>query len=108
MFFEQTVAQIFWVQIRKPRKFMYNVKLLLIIIITTVLQVIGGCTQQEWCYIWDSQYNEDLVKLETFYDAIGTMTLAERHHRTENSFACLLYCYRNFVYIIRVRNNYLF
>ncbi|KOB72075.1 Uncharacterized protein OBRU01_12769 [Operophtera brumata] len=65
-------------------------------------QVIASCTQQEWCNIWDSSDKEDSVKLDTFLDAIGMITLAaERANRTENTVACLLYCYRNFVYIIR-------
>lgn len=67
------------------------------------LQVLCSSTQQEWCYVWDCLVSfDDSRMLDVLHKSVSLLALAEKANRTENTWACILYCYRNFVYIIRV------
>ncbi|CAH0405989.1 unnamed protein product [Chilo suppressalis] len=71
---------------------------------TRLSQALCSCCQQEWINMWDSLAAlTDAEKLEIFYDSVFLISMLERSHRTETTWACMLYCYRCFIYVIRYK-----
>ncbi|KAL0895667.1 hypothetical protein ABMA27_011746 [Loxostege sticticalis] len=67
-------------------------------------KAICSATQKEWGIIWDSLSSlGDSQALDILHNAVSLVTLAERSNRMENTWPCVLYLYRNFVYTIRYK-----
>ncbi|KAL4704832.1 hypothetical protein ACJJTC_001307 [Scirpophaga incertulas] len=69
---------------------------------TRISQILCSTTLREWAETWNSLEPFDKKKrLDIFCDAIMLIATLERKNRTESSWACILYCYRNLIHIIR-------
>ncbi|XP_059049126.1 uncharacterized protein LOC131844297 [Achroia grisella] len=71
---------------------------------TWLSQIICSSNQEEWCELWDSiSIFSYTVILDIFHDAMSLITIAEGANSTPNTWQCLQYCYRNFVFTIRYK-----
>lgn len=73
-------------------------------ITTTLIQIICSCTQEEWFTIWDClAHFEAKIVLDAYYEAMSLIARIERDNRTNNTWACILYCYRTLLHCTRYK-----
>lgn len=67
-------------------------------------QIVYCTTLQEWYNIWDSLtvFGNGNI-LDIFHDSLLLILMAEKSNHTEASKACLLYCMKNYVAIVRYK-----
>ncbi|CAK1599884.1 unnamed protein product [Parnassius mnemosyne] len=69
-----------------------------------VSQVLCSTVLNEWYQLWDSfSIFESTTTLDIFHDALLLISATEKNNRTDKTWACLLYGYRNFINILRYK-----
>ncbi|XP_038209169.1 uncharacterized protein LOC119830282 isoform X2 [Zerene cesonia] len=69
---------------------------------TRLSQVLPSTTLQEWHQIWDNLNIFSKKQIYNIYhDSLLLVTMAERNYHSPTTWACVMYCFKNFVLITK-------